>query len=73
MLAEMKEELVDMIAEIAEDEEFASIHDITYNDDFTKIHMVVDQEMFENSFDGFVTTLLRSDQFILSSLQWERH
>ncbi|MFD2132805.1 hypothetical protein ACFSKI_16485 [Pseudogracilibacillus auburnensis] len=58
LLAEMKDDLTNMITEVAEDEEFASIHDITYNDDFTKINMVVDQEMFENSFDGFVTLSL---------------
>ncbi|MBO1001650.1 hypothetical protein [Pseudogracilibacillus auburnensis] len=58
MLAEMKEDLVDMIAEIAEDEEFFSIQEITYNDDFTTINMVVDQDTFENSLDGFVTLSL---------------
>ncbi|WP_067844054.1 hypothetical protein [Amphibacillus sediminis] len=46
-------ELKTSFEEIVEDEDFPSIQDITYNDDFTEFTLIVDQELFENSFDGF--------------------
>lgn len=55
MMSEIKEDFMETITNIIDDKEFASIHNITYNNDFTEINMVVDQEQFENSFDGFVT------------------
>lgn len=58
LMTEMKEEFVDTIEEIVEDDDFASIKDITYNKDFTEINMLVEKEAFENSFDGFTTLTL---------------
>lgn len=55
MMSEIKEDFMETITNIIDDKEFTSIHNITYNNDFTEINMVVDQEQFENSFDGFVT------------------
>lgn len=58
MLKEMKEDFSKTITEIVEDDEFASIQDITYNNDFTELKMIVSREAFENSFDGFATMSL---------------
>ena len=35
-------------------EDYESIEDITYNKAFSEITLLVDQEKFDNSFDGFV-------------------
>ena len=53
MLTEMAEEIEGTVDEISNDENFTSIQDITYNKKFTEFTMVVEREVFENSFDGF--------------------
>lgn len=59
MLIEMGEKFIVTMDEIVEDENFATIVDIKYNNDFSNITMVVsDQESFENSLDGFATLSL---------------
>jgi hypothetical protein len=56
MLAEMKDDVIQMIDEIREDEDYVSIQDITYNKDFSKMTIIVsDEETFDNSFDAFAT------------------
>lgn len=52
MMEEMEEELQNSIDDIVNDEEFASIQEITTNASFTELTMIVDKEPFENSFDG---------------------
>lgn len=53
MLTEMAEEIEGTVDEISNDENFTSIQDITYNKTFTEFTMVVEREVFEDSFDGF--------------------
>lgn len=53
MMKEMKVNLEEYVDELIVDDDFASIHDVTYNKNFSKFTMTVDQEAFENSFDGF--------------------
>lgn len=58
MLKEMKEELTETIDDIVTDEDFSSIKDITYNKSLSEFEMIVDEEAFENSLDGFATFAL---------------
>lgn len=53
MMDELKESVDETMEEIKNDEEFASIKDVTANDSFSDITMHVSQEEFENSFDAF--------------------
>lgn len=53
LLSEMGDEFIETIDGIIEDDEFASIEDITYNRDFSQFNVIVDRAGFENSFDGF--------------------
>ena len=69
MMSEIKEDFMETITNIIDDKEFASIHNITYNNDFTEINMVVDQEQFENSFDGFVTLNLGVSSLFYQAFQ----
>lgn len=55
MLAEMKTGLLETIDEIKNSEDYLSIKDVEHNKSFTEFTLTVDQEMFENSFDGFAT------------------
>ncbi|WP_160112523.1 hypothetical protein [Salicibibacter kimchii] len=55
MMAEMEEEVDEYMEEIVNDDEFASIEDVDASDSFDELTFVVDQEQFENSFDGFAT------------------
>lgn len=52
-MEEIKTEINNSITEMVESGDFVSIKDITANDDYTTFTMTVDQEAFENSFDGF--------------------
>lgn len=54
----MEDSLLESIKEIKNDEDFVSILDITYNKSFNEFIMIVDQDKFENSFDGFATLSL---------------
>lgn len=53
MITEMEDGIISSIEEIKNDEEFVSIKDVLHNKSFTEFTLVVDQEAFENSFDGF--------------------
>ena len=55
MLAEMKTGLLETIDEIKDSEDYVSIIDVKHNKSFTEFTLVVNQEMFENSFDAFAT------------------
>lgn len=58
-LEEMKQDFITTIDDIVADEEFASIQNIEYNEDFSTIKLIVtDQDSFDNSFDGFATLSL---------------
>lgn len=54
MLDEFKDKLVTIFDE-AKGEEYESILDIEYNNDFSKVTLIVDKEKYQNSFDGFIT------------------
>jgi len=53
MLKGFRESIEEGFQELIKDDELPSIKDITTNKDFTSIKMVVDREVFENSFDSF--------------------
>ncbi|QKY71417.1 hypothetical protein [Lentibacillus sp. CBA3610] len=53
MMVKLKENVNQTIEEIKNDGEYISIEDIMANDSFSEFTMVVNQEKFENSFDGF--------------------
>ena len=57
-MKEMKGNLIEQIEEIKNSEDYKSVRDITYNKTFSEIILVVEQEAFENSFDGFVALIL---------------
>jgi len=50
---ELNKNQIEYIEEIKNSEDYKSIKDITHNKTFSKIVLLVDQEAFENSFDGF--------------------
>ncbi|WP_062048293.1 hypothetical protein [Bacillus sp. JCM 19034] len=52
-LAELETSLQESMEELKTSEDFVSIVDITANRSFSEFSLVVDQEAFENSFDGF--------------------
>lgn len=53
MLAEMKEEMNETIEETINGEDFPSIKDIKANKAYDQYEVIVDKDMYENSFDGF--------------------
>src|SRR5699024_8657542 len=55
MMREIKTSIQETIDEIVNDEEYASIEDITANDSFSKFTLSVNQEEYENSLDGLAT------------------
>lgn len=54
IMKEMNNSLIEYIDEIKNSEDYKSIKDITYNKTFSELTLVVEQEKFENSFDGVV-------------------
>jgi len=52
-MEELNKNQIEYIEEIKNSEDYKSIKDITYNKTFSEITLLVDQEAFENSFDGF--------------------
>ena len=52
-MAEIYNDQIEYIEEIKSSGDYQSIKDITYNKTFSEITLLVDQEAFENSFDGF--------------------
>ncbi|ARI76345.1 hypothetical protein [Halobacillus mangrovi] len=55
MMQEMEKQMKRSIEDIKTSGDFPSIKDIEANSSFSKITMKVDQEAYENSFDGFAT------------------
>lgn len=55
MMGEIKTSIQETIDEIVNDEDYASIEDITANDSFSKFTLSVNQEEYENSLDGLAT------------------
>lgn len=58
MLKDMENDINSTIEDITTNEDFTSIQDIKANKNFSEFTMVVDQEAFENSFDGFAALSL---------------
>ncbi|MGP4074744.1 hypothetical protein [Halobacillus sp. K22] len=58
LLEEVKAGMEESITETKNDENFASIKDITHNNNFTEFTMIVDRETYENSMDVFATMSL---------------
>jgi hypothetical protein len=53
LMEDIYKDQVEYIEEIKNSEDYESIKDIKYNKTFSEITLIVDQELFENSFDGF--------------------
>ncbi|MEW8987432.1 MAG: hypothetical protein AB2401_10610, partial [Bacillus sp. (in: firmicutes)] len=53
MMKELEKELTKSLDELKNDEELASIQDITHNKSFSEFTLIVDKAAYENSFDGF--------------------
>ncbi|MCK0472827.1 hypothetical protein [Halalkalibacter sp. APA_J-10(15)] len=53
LMEEIEASLQESIEEMKTSEDFVSIADVSANSSFSEFTVVVDQEMFENSFDGF--------------------
>ena len=58
MMNEIGTSIKETVEETKNSEDYSSIQDITHNDSFTKFTMVVDQETYENSMDGFAALTL---------------
>ncbi|WP_318509220.1 hypothetical protein [Bacillus sp. T3] len=54
MMKEIEAELTKNITDMKNDEELASIQDITYNKSFSEFTVTVDKPAYENSFDGLM-------------------
>lgn len=52
-LDELTVEIENSLEEMVESDDFVSIKNITANDDYSEFTIEVDQDAFENSFDGF--------------------
>ncbi|VEF46208.1 Uncharacterised protein [Bacillus freudenreichii] len=53
MMKEVDKSALEYIDELKNGEDFPSIKDVSHNKKFSEYTLVVDQEAFENSFDGF--------------------
>ncbi|WP_245975350.1 hypothetical protein [Oceanobacillus chungangensis] len=58
MIKELGDELNSTMEELVNSEDFVSIQDVTANKSFSEFTMSVDQEAFENSFDGMAALTL---------------
>ncbi|WP_246366969.1 hypothetical protein [Paraliobacillus salinarum] len=58
LMHEYKDQINQSMEEMTSSGDFPSIQDIEVNKDFSKFTMIVDQEKFENSFDGLVSFTL---------------
>jgi len=54
LMVELYNNQIEYIDEIKSSGDYESIRDITFNKTFSEITLLVDQEEFENSFDGFI-------------------
>ncbi|XZF74895.1 hypothetical protein ACSBO6_14940 [Bacillus sp. AL-1R] len=48
----LREEVIETVNETKESKDFASLKDITYNNDFSEFTLIVDKVAYENSMDG---------------------
>lgn len=55
LMEEMKKTTSDQLKKMATDGTYISIKDVSFNDNFSKITLLVDEEKFNNSFDSFAT------------------
>lgn len=55
MMEEAKSSTIEFLDNIAAGTDFASVKNVTYNNDFSKICLEVNREEYENSMDAFVT------------------
>jgi hypothetical protein len=53
LMKELRENFNDTVEEMIADDDYPSIRDIHYNKELTSITMLVEKEIFENSFDSF--------------------
>ena len=53
LMAEIRDGIIETFNDMKDSGDFTSIEDIKYNDDFTEISIIVVQEQYEGSFDGF--------------------
>lgn len=53
MMSQLSEDILEAFDDLINDDDFASIKDITSDKKFSKIEVIVDKLEFENSFDGF--------------------
>lgn len=53
MMKEMKANIAKSVEETKKSDDYTSIKDITYNDNFSEFTLVVDKAKYENSMDGF--------------------
>lgn len=53
MMEEMRASMIEYLEEMKTSEDFKSIKDVTYNEDFTKFTLEVIQDEYEGSFDSF--------------------
>ncbi|WP_231514929.1 hypothetical protein [Oceanobacillus salinisoli] len=58
MMADLENQLNTTIEEVKNSEDFVSIQDVNSDKSFSEFTMSVDQEAFENSFDGFAALSL---------------
>lgn len=54
MMKELESGLLESIEDAKNNEDYVSIKDVTHNKSFSEFTLIVDQEKYENSFDGFV-------------------
>ncbi|WP_056475791.1 hypothetical protein [Bacillus sp. FJAT-25509] len=52
MMKSIKDQIIKTVNETKQSKDFASLKDITYNNDFTEFTLIVDQAAYENSMDG---------------------
>ncbi len=55
IMKEMEDGVLEYVKEIKESGDYVSIKDVTHNKSFSEFTLAVDQELYENSFDGFVS------------------
>ncbi|MEH7351771.1 hypothetical protein [Gottfriedia acidiceleris] len=48
----MREQIIKTVNETNESKDFASLKDVTYNNDFSEFTLIVDKSAYENSMDG---------------------
>lgn len=52
---DLRKSTAETINSLYNNETFPSVKNITYNDDFSKVNLIVDKEEYESGFDGLIT------------------